>query len=69
MFIKVILVVLLLGMLVALFRGLFFLGKDQQDSKRTVRALSWRVGIAVAVIVLLIVSFAMGWIVPHGIGQ
>ena len=69
MLIKVILVLLLLAMLAVLFRGAVFLVKDDAKSKRLVNSLAVRVGIAVAVIVLLIVSIQMGWLVPHGIGR
>ncbi len=66
---KVVLVVLIVAMLAVLFRGLFTLAKDKQDSKRTVRSLTVRVSLAVLLIVFLIVAVAMGWIRPHGIGR
>jgi hypothetical protein len=68
MFAKIVLVVLIIAMLVVLFRGLLSLAKDTQESKRTVRSLTWRVGLAVALLVFLIIAVAMGWIKPHGIG-
>ena len=42
---KAVLVVILLAILFVLFRGLFFLVKDQGNSKRTVNSLTWRVGL------------------------
>lgn len=69
MWAKVVLVMLLLAMMVVLFRGLFFLVKDQGNSKRTVNALIWRVAFAVAVIGFLILSVRMGWLVPHALGR
>jgi len=65
---KIILVLLILAMLVMLFRGLFTLAKDTPESKRTLRSLTVRVSIAVALIAFLIVAIMMGWIQPHGIG-
>ncbi len=65
MLIKVMIVGLLLAIVVALVLGGVFLVKDPSTSKRTVKALSWRVGLQVALIVLLIVAFFMGWLQPH----
>lgn len=65
---KIILVILLLAIMVALFSGLFFLIRgDDGKSKRTVNALTWRVGLQVALIVILVVAVLMGWIRPHGV--
>lgn len=69
MWAKTVLVVLILAMLAMLFRGLFFLVRDQGKTKRTANSLMWRVIFAAAVIVFLIVSIRMGWIVPHGLGR
>jgi hypothetical protein len=41
---------------------------DRGQTKRTVNALTRRIGVSVALIVLVIVSIYMGWIKPHGIG-
>ncbi|MGH8528545.1 MAG: twin transmembrane helix small protein [Nevskiales bacterium] len=59
----------LLAILVALFSGLYFLVKDRggQDSKRVVNALTWRVGLQLALIAFLVLAFFMGWLRPHGI--
>ncbi len=64
-----ILIAFLIAILVALFSGLYFLVKDpsRQDSKRVLHALTWRVGLQVALIVFLVVAFLMGWIRPHGL--
>ncbi|MGQ0618760.1 MAG: twin transmembrane helix small protein [Panacagrimonas sp.] len=68
MLIKLIIVLLLIAIIVALVSGGVFLVKDPSTSKRTVRALSWRVGLQVALIVLLVLAFFMGWLKPHGVG-
>lgn len=45
--------------------ALVFLVKDKGgDSTRTVRALTWRIGLSVAVFLLIMLSYQMGWI--HG---
>ena len=69
MWAKVVLVALMLAMLVVLFRGLFFLVKDQGKTKRTANALLWRVLFAATVLGFLLLSIKMGWIVPHGLGR
>jgi len=48
--------------------GLYYLLVDRGQTKRTVNALTRRIGVSVALIVLVIVSIYMGWIKPHGIG-
>ncbi|ALA85031.1 membrane protein [Stenotrophomonas maltophilia] len=48
--------------------GLYYLLVDRGQTKRTVNALTRRIGLSVALIVLVIVSIYMGWIKPHGIG-
>lgn len=48
--------------------GLYYLMIDRGQTKRTVNALTRRIGVSVALIVLVIVSIYMGWIKPHGIG-
>jgi hypothetical protein len=64
-----IVVLLLLAILVALFSSLFFLvkGPGKKDDRRTLRALTWRVGLQLLLIVFLVAAFFMGWIKPHGL--
>ena len=64
---KILIVLLLFAIIVALFSGLFFVIKDEGNSKRTVNALTWRVGLQLALIVVLVVAFFMGWLRPHDI--
>ncbi len=64
---KLSIAVLLIAIVVSLFSALFFMLKDSSKSKRTVRALSLRVGLQVALIVFLLVATTMGWIHPHGL--
>ena len=48
--------------------GLYYLMIDRGQTKRTVNALTRRIGVSVALILLVIVSIYMGWIKPHGVG-
>lgn len=68
MLVKLIILALLAGIIVALLYGGIFLVKDPSTSKRAVRALSWRVGLQVLLIVFLVAAFFMGWLQPHGVG-
>lgn len=65
---KALVIAILLAILFVLFRGLFFLVKDQGNSKRTVNSLTWRVGLSVLLLVVLILSIKFGILVPHGLG-
>lgn len=64
---KLAIVVFLIAIVVALFSGMYYMLKDGSDKRRTVRALSWRVGLQVALIAFLALAYVMGWIEPHGV--
>lgn len=66
---KIAVVLMLLAVIAALFSGLFFMLRDGSDKRRTVRALSWRVGLQAALIGFLVLSYFMGWIQPHNLGR
>ncbi len=55
--------------LASLFSGLFFLIRDQGRSKRTVKALTWRVALSLTLFLLLLAGYYFGLIKPHGVGQ
>ena len=66
---KTLLVIAFLAVIVFnLGAGLYYLLVDRGQSRRTVRALSWRVGVSVALVALLMVGIATGLIQPHGVG-
>jgi putative copper export protein len=66
---KTLLIVAFLVMIVwNLGAGLYYLLVDRGQTKRTVRALSWRIGLSVALFALVVLGIWMGWIRPHGIG-
>ncbi len=64
---------LIIGFLVVILwnlgAGLYYMLVDKGKTQRTVRALSWRIGLSVALILIVILSIYMGWIEPHGIGR
>ena len=63
---KLVVILLLLAIVASLGSGLFFLIKDGGDSKRMARALTVRVSLSVALILLLFAAWAFGLIQPHG---
>ena len=42
--------------------ALFYMMKDKSGTNRTVRALTWRVGLSVGLFVFLILGTYLGWI-------
>ncbi|MEI2457007.1 twin transmembrane helix small protein [Lysobacter firmicutimachus] len=66
---KVLLVVAFLGVILwNLGAGLYYMLVDKGQSKRTVNALTRRIALSVALILIVILSIWMGWITPHGVG-
>lgn len=48
--------------------GLYYLLVDRGQTKRTVNALTRRIAVSVALIVLVAIGIYSGWIKPHGVG-
>ncbi len=64
---KIFVVLVLIAILAALGSGLYYLINDRGDSRRTLRALTLRIGLSISLFVLLMIAFALGWIEPHGV--
>ncbi len=64
--------VLIVGFLILILwnlgAGLYYMMVDKGETKRAANALTRRIGLSVALILLLILAIWMGWITPHGIG-
>jgi hypothetical protein len=67
LFIKAIVVLLLLFIFFSLGSALYFLVSDKGRSTRSVKALTWRIGLSIVLFVLVLIAFAFGWITPHSI--
>lgn len=66
---KTLLVVGFLGLIVYnLGAALYYMLTDRGESKRAVNALTRRIGLSVALIALVAVGIATGFIQPHGVG-
>ena len=64
---KGLVILLLLSVLVSLFSGLYYLVRDQGQTKRTLRSLTLRIAISLALFLILFVGLATGLIRPHGL--
>jgi hypothetical protein len=69
MLIKILIVVFLIAIVYNLFAGLFFMMKDKGTTNRTVKSLTWRIGLSVTLILLVILGIATGVIKPHDLGR
>lgn len=56
---------MLAAIVASLGASLFFLYRDQDGSKRVLKALKIRVGLSILLVVFLVVAYAMGWISPQ----
>jgi hypothetical protein len=65
MLIKLLIVAVLIAIILSLFTGLFHLVRDDGQSKKMVNALTVRIGLSVALFILLFVAWWMGLIAPH----
>jgi hypothetical protein len=65
MLIKTIIIIAMLLILLALGSGLIYLVRDEGKTKRTAKALSWRIGLSVGLFLFLFLAFSLEWISPH----
>jgi succinate dehydrogenase/fumarate reductase cytochrome b subunit len=63
---KLIIIAFLIVILYNLGAGLYYMITDRGQTQRTVRSLAWRVGLSIALIILIGLGIATGIIVPHG---
>lgn len=49
--------------------GLYYMMVDKGRTHRTVRSLSWRIGLSAGLILLVVLGIATGVVQPHGIGR
>ncbi|PKO87316.1 MAG: DUF2909 domain-containing protein [Betaproteobacteria bacterium HGW-Betaproteobacteria-12] len=59
---RALVVLLLLAIVGSLFSSLFFLYRDRGDSQRTARMLTWRIGLSIALFLMLLAGFRFGLI-------
>jgi chromate transport protein ChrA len=67
LWVKLVVLALVIAAVVALFRALVSLVRNEGGQGKTMRALAWRVGFSVAVFLFLLLSMYLGWIEPHDV--
>ena len=64
---KLLIIGVLIVILYNLGAGLYYMMVDKGKTNRTVKSLSWRIGLSVGLILLVILGIFTGVIKPHGI--
>ena len=64
---KILVVIILFAIVFSLGSALFHLSRGKGDSKKMARALTIRVGLSVALFILLMLAWYNGLITPHSI--
>lgn len=64
---KLLIIGVLIVILYNLGAGLYYMMVDKGKSNRTVNSLSWRIGLSIGLILLVILGIYTGVIKPHGI--
>lgn len=64
MLVKAVIIILIILMLVSLGSALIFMMKGRGKTDRTVKALTWRVGIWVVLLAFILVAAKLGWLEP-----
>ncbi len=64
---KIIVIAFLVFILASLGSALYYLIRDKGQSERTVKALTVRISLSIALFVLLMLGYATGFISPHGL--
>jgi hypothetical protein len=64
MLMKILIVLFLLTILYSLASSFFFLMIDKGAGDRTVRRLTWRIGLSLVLFIMLWAAYQLGWIEP-----
>jgi heme/copper-type cytochrome/quinol oxidase subunit 4 len=62
MLIKSLVLILLLAVVFSLFSGLFFLHRDRGQGRRTVQALTVRIGLSLLLFLTLLLAYHFGYL-------
>jgi len=67
--VKLLIILFMIVIVYNLGAGLYYMMTDKGKTDRTVKALTWRIGLSVFLILLVILGIWTGVIQPHGIGR
>ncbi|MCB1624436.1 MAG: twin transmembrane helix small protein [Pseudomonadales bacterium] len=65
--IKILIVLVLIAIVASLGNALFHLSSGKGDSRKMARALTVRVGLSLALFLLLMLAWYLGYISPHNL--
>lgn len=65
MAIKILIIVFLITIVYSLGSALYYLVKDHGEGDRTVKRLSWRIGLSLVLFLFLWLANYLGWIEPN----
>ncbi|MCK9539313.1 twin transmembrane helix small protein [Dokdonella sp.] len=65
---KILILLFLAAIVYNLGASLYFMMTDRSGGDRMLRSLTWRIGLSVLLIVLIILGIWTGVIKPHGVG-
>jgi succinate dehydrogenase/fumarate reductase cytochrome b subunit len=65
---KLFIIAFLIVILWNLGAGLYYMMVDKGKTDRTVKSLTWRIGLSVGLILLVVLGILTGVVKPHGIG-
>jgi hypothetical protein len=68
MVMKIFIILFLITIIYSLASSFFFLVRDKGEGDRTVRRLTWRIGLSLVLFILLWGAYQMGWIEPSSRG-
>ena len=64
---KLVIVAVFIAVLWNLGAALYYMMTDKGSTGRTVRSLTWRIGLSIGLILIVAIGIATGWIEPHGV--
>lgn len=67
MWVKIVIIIAFVGIVASLASGLYYLVNDKGDSKRTLRALTWRISLSLGLFLFLMLLIGLDVIEPHGV--
>jgi len=62
---EMVIIFFMIVILVALASALVLLVKDEGKTQRAIKALSWRIGLALGLFLFLLLAAALEWITPN----
>ena len=62
---RYVVILMLLAIVGSLFSAALFMLKGRGDSERMAKALSWRIGLSVALFLILMLGYFLGVFQPH----